>query len=60
MLEFKGITFENYYPDDAEALFCGASFENYYPDEAEAWFYGASFEEQLVLNSLDVLFFAQL
>jgi len=29
MLEFKGITFENYYPDDAEACFFGASFENH-------------------------------
>jgi len=60
MLEFKGITFENYYPDEAVAWFYGASFENYYPDEAEVRFYGVSFEEQLVLDSLDVLFFAQL
>lgn len=29
MLEFKGITFENYYPDEAENWFCGASFENH-------------------------------
>ena len=29
MLEFKGITFENYYPDDAEALFYGLSLEEH-------------------------------
>ena len=29
MLEFKGITFEKDYPDEAEAWFCGASFENH-------------------------------
>ncbi len=74
MLEFKGITFENDYPDDAEAWFCGASFENHYPDEAETWFYWASFEnhinngsywcgvtfEEMLVLDLDVLFFAQL
>jgi len=57
MLEFKGITFENYYPDEAEALFCGASFEEHIN---VSYWCGASFEEQLVLDSLDVLFFAQL
>ena len=58
MLEFKGIIFENYYPDEAEAWFCGASFENHINNVS--YWCGTSFEEQLVLDSLDVLFFAQL
>lgn len=58
MLEFKGITFENYYPDEAEALFCGVSLENHINNVS--YWCAVSFEEQLVLNSLDVLFFAQL
>lgn len=57
MLEFKGITFENYYPDEAEALFYGASFENHINDGS--YFCGITFEEMPVLD-LDVLFFAQL
>ena len=58
MLEFKGITFEKDYPDEAEACFCGASFENHINNGS--YWCGTSFEQQLVLDSLDVLFFAQL
>ena len=58
MLEFKGITFEKDYPDEAEAWFCGASFENHINNVS--YWCGGSFEELLVLDSLDVLFFAQL
>ncbi len=57
MLEFKGITFENDYPDEAESLFYGASFENHIKNVS--YFCGITFEEMLVLD-LDVLFFAQL
>lgn len=58
MLEFKGITFENYYPDDAEALFYGLSLEEHINNVSYGC--GITFEEMLVLDSLDVLFFAQL
>ena len=42
MLEFKGITFENDYPDEAEACFCGASFENHINNVS--YWCGGSFE----------------
>jgi len=58
MLEFKGITFEVMNPDPAEVIFCGASFEEHINNVS--YWCGTSFEEQLVLDSLDVLFFAQL
>ena len=57
MLEFKGITFEKDYPDEAEMVFCGASFENHINNVS--YWCGGSFEGMLVLD-LDVLFFAQL
>lgn len=52
MLEFKGITFENYYPDETEAWFCGASFEHHINNVS--YWCGASFEEKidLAINTL--------
>ena len=58
MLEFKGITFEVMNPDPAEVIFCGLTFENHINDVS--YFCGITFENKLELDSLDVLFFAQL
>ncbi len=58
MLEFKGITFENYYPDDAEACFCGASFEEHVGGVG-CWC-GASFEEKLVLDINTLFMFSEI
>jgi hypothetical protein len=58
MLEFKGITFEVMNPDPAEAIFCGLTFENHINNVS--YFCGITFENKLELDSLDVLFFAQL
>jgi len=58
MIEFKGITFEVMNPDPAEVIFCGLTFEHHINNVN--YFCGITFEEMLVLDSLDVLFFAQL
>ena len=42
MLEFKGITFEKDYPDEAETWFYGASFENHINNVG--YWCGSSFE----------------
>ena len=63
-LKIDGISFEKYNveAEHQELKMQGFTIEatDNTRDYVPFMFYGVSFEEQLVLNSLDVLFFAQL
>ena len=54
MLEFKGLSFEEKFPDPGETWFCGLSFEHHINNVS--YWQGLSFEELLKLETTNALF----